>query len=134
MACALMVIQYVAHTFLFLSGKPSHGSEEIHLVDTMKSMHWSFGGFNRSYWDFYFGYGLIAIVLGAAEIATCFYMLIISRSGTNVRPLIALWIGVNVVHAVIMLNYFFLLPVIFDGLVSLALLGAFIRPSGRTEK
>jgi hypothetical protein len=34
----------------------------------MKGHRWNFSGFTRSYWDFYFGYGLLAIIWGIVEV------------------------------------------------------------------
>lgn len=54
-AFGVALVQYIAQTFLFLTQKPSHGQEEISLIESMKLHRWNFKGFKRSYWDFYWG-------------------------------------------------------------------------------
>ena len=60
-ASIVALLQYSAHAVLFLSASPKHGAEEIALIETMKSHTWNFAGSIHSYWNFYFGYGLLAI-------------------------------------------------------------------------
>ncbi|HKB46027.1 MAG TPA: hypothetical protein VKC90_16640, partial [Chitinophagaceae bacterium] len=106
--------------------KPQHGQDEINLIEAMKSHYWNFSGFDHSYWDFYFGYGLLAILYGVVEIVLL--LLLSSLSKTNsfkLRPVIAVFIFANILHAILILNYFFLLPAIFDLIISLVLGAAF---------
>jgi hypothetical protein len=48
-AAILAFVQYTAHSVLFLSAKPTHGLEEVSVVEAMKSHHFKICGFNRSY-------------------------------------------------------------------------------------
>src|SRR5574341_556823 len=48
-ASILALLQYSAHTFLFLSATPTHGQEEMALIEAMKSHRWDFAGSMRSY-------------------------------------------------------------------------------------
>jgi hypothetical protein len=59
-ASIVALLQFAAHTLLLVFGAPTHGPEEIAVVEAMKSHHFDFMGLTRSYWDFYFGYGLFA--------------------------------------------------------------------------
>ena len=63
-ASILAAVQYIAHTFLFLSATPTHGPAERAVIDAMHSHRFGVAGFARSYWDFYFGYGLLTILSG----------------------------------------------------------------------
>jgi hypothetical protein len=54
------LVQFAAHTLLFVSSAPKHGPEETAVVEAMKAHRFDFMGSMRSYWDFYFGYGLEA--------------------------------------------------------------------------
>ena len=51
------LVQFAAHTLLFVSSAPKHGPEETAVVEAMKGHRFDFMGSMRSYWDFYFGYG-----------------------------------------------------------------------------
>lgn len=121
-AAVLAAIQYGAHVFLFLTAKPSHGTEEIELVQRMQSLRWNFRGFRRSYWDFYFGYGLLVILWGVIEVILLWQLAsIASASSVSIAPLVATLLAANIAHAILTLRYFFLIPVIFDVLIALVL-------------
>ncbi len=127
-ATALALIQYVAHAFLFLRAKPSHGQEEIAVVNAMKSYRWNFSGFRRSYWDFYFGYGLLAILWGIIEIILLWQLAgIASTSSVSIAAILILLLAANIGHAILTLRYFFLMPAIFDFLIAIVLFLALLK-------
>jgi len=59
-ASGIALVQFAAHTLLFAFSSPKHGPEESAVVEAMKAHRFDFAGSLRSYWDFYFGYGLEA--------------------------------------------------------------------------
>lgn len=124
-AAVLALIQYAAHSLLFLGARPSHGQEEIDLVEAMKSRRWIFAGRMRSYWNFYFGYGLLAILWGVVEILLLWSMASLANR-TSVAALIAVLLAANIGHAILTLRYFFFLPALFDILVAAVLIVALI--------
>jgi len=126
-ASIVALLQYSAHAVLFLSASPKHGAEEIALIETMKSHTWNFAGSIHSYWNFYFGYGLLAILWGLIEVVLLWQFATLSKPDPfRLRPVIFLIFIANIGHALLTLKYFFLLPAIFDFIIA-ALLGfAFI--------
>ena len=129
-AAILGVIQYAAHAGLFLSATPKHGHEEVELLQAMKSHRWRFGGFLRSYWDFYFGYGMVAIWWGVIEIVLLWQLAaLVGTHSASVGPLIAALLVANIGHAILMLRYFFLIPAIFDILIAVVLGAALVTIS-----
>ena len=125
-AAGLAFIQYTAHSFLFLRARPTHGQEEAELVAAMKSHRWDFAGRSRGYWDFYFGYGLLAILWGVVEILLLWWMSVLAAT-TPVAPLIAILLLANIGHAILTLRYFFPLPAVFDLLIAMVLIVALTR-------
>lgn len=126
-AFVLAIVQYAAHARLFLSASPRHGQDERDLVAAMKSGRWNFGGFTRSYWDFYFGYGLLAIMWGVIEIALLWALTTVAGAQTaSLTALIVILLAANVGHAVLTLRYFFLIPAIFDVIISIVLVAALV--------
>lgn len=122
------VIQYVAHAILFLTAKPKHGQDEINVIKAMKSTRWNFKGFKRSYWDFYFGYGLLAILFGLVEIALLWQLSIIPENSLPIiKPIIAVLLFANILHGILTVKYFFLLPAIFDLLIATLLVLTFMN-------
>lgn len=62
-ASLLALLEVLGHTFLFVTYRPRHSSEEIAVVESMKSHAFNFGGLApHSYWELYFGYGLFVTV------------------------------------------------------------------------
>jgi hypothetical protein len=128
-ASALALIQYLAHATLFLSARPTHGPSEIAVIDAMSSR---LPGLPRTYWDFYFGYGLLAILSGFVEIVVLWQLsMIAATEGRRARPIIAVFLVANVVHALLVWTYFRLVPpVAFDFLVAVTLGLALVAAGG----
>ena len=66
-AAILALLQGIAHATLIVFASPKHGPEEVAVIHTMKSRRFNFLGAQRSYWDFYFGYALIAAIISMVE-------------------------------------------------------------------
>jgi hypothetical protein len=119
-AAAFVALLRGART-LFLR-QSRHGVDEIAVIDAMKAHYFDFGGSSRSYWDLYFGYGLIAAVVVFVE-AVLFWQL--ADASPAARPLVKsialLFIGFNLVHALLAAKYFFITPIIPDVLIALCL-------------
>ena len=132
-ASVLAAIQGTAHGALFLTSKPRNGPAEIALVESMKSQYFNFAGGQRSYWGFYLGYGLLAAFYCLVE-AVLFWQLarLADMNPSSVRPMVWLFVLVNVVHALLMARYFFWVPIAFDILVGAALCAALLArgPAG----
>src|SRR5262245_59794847 len=124
-ASILAFLQASAHTLLFLSARPRHGAEELAAVETMKGHHFTFGGFSRSYWDMYFGGGLLAAWNVFVEAALIWLLAgLATADAAKVRPIVMLLVLANVVHAAFCLTYFFLTPVVADGVIATCLVWA----------
>ena len=127
-AAVLALIQYAAHAFLFTTAKPRHGSEEVSVEEAMKSGHFRFGIRPNTYWDMYFGYGLLVILAGLVEV--CFLSLIASMVASGapaVKPMIGVQLIFNILHAGLAWRFFSLpIPVVFDGLIAACLAWALL--------
>ncbi len=68
-AAVLIVLFAVGHTVGFLQSDPEWKVDA--LLASMKSIHFNIQGFNRSYWDFFVGFGVFVTVflLFAAALA-----------------------------------------------------------------
>ena len=115
---AVAFLQSIGHAMLFLNARPRHGPDETTVLETMQSRAFDFGGFSpHSYWDMYFGCGLIAVVL-AFLIGVLLWLVSDLASSPRQVMRFGTAIGVTVaVHAAIVARYFFLLPLLFDVVV-----------------
>jgi len=129
----LSFVQFCAHTAMFVTYAPSHGAEEVSVVETMKAHVFRFGGVAHSYWELYFGYGLMSAMNCLIE-AVLFWQLagLARKSPALMRPIAALFLVANVGYAILVRIYFFPLPGYFD-LAIAVLLGAAIVTSLRAE-
>ena len=127
-AGTLALVQYAAHAFLFITARPKHGAEEASVVDAMKSGHFKFGSRAKSYWDMYFGYGLLAILTGIVEVALLWLMASWpALSAPAARSMISVLLAFNILHAGLVWHYFsFPAPVLFDALIVVCLAWALV--------
>jgi hypothetical protein len=124
-AAVLALLQGIAHATLIVFASPKHGAEEVAVIDTMKSRRFNFLGAQRSYWDFYFGYALIAAIICVVE-AALFWQVAGLGPGV-IRTVASVFIAFNLIHAVLAWRYFFITPIIPDLLISGCLLAAILR-------
>jgi len=126
-AAVATLVQGLAHLILFVRAHPTHGAAEEAVVATMRDNRFDFGGGLHSYWDMYFGYGLNAA--GAVLVESLVLWLLVRPFRADpqaVAPILALLVLANVLHAALVLTYFFPLPAMFDGLVAALLLAALL--------
>jgi hypothetical protein len=90
---------------------------------------------NLSYWDYYFGYGLIAAAICIIEAALLWAMgSIATTNAAVVRPLLAILALWNLAHAIVVLRYFrFPVPIAFDLIIALCLVWALLA-AGQTAR
>lgn len=121
----LALLQGCAHTLMFLRAVPRHGPEEIAVLEAMKFHRFDFLGSVRSYWDFYFGYGLFAAFNCFVEAVLFWQLAALASAGAATRPIIALFCLANVGYALLCWRYFFITPIVPDVAIAICLLLAF---------
>jgi hypothetical protein len=117
-AALVALVQGLAHGALVLSAKPTHGPAEQMVVDTMKQYAFDFSGAHRSYWDLYFGYALLAAGACLAEAALLWLVAPMAyEAPQRLRRLVLLIVLANVAHALMVVRFFFFVPMVPDVLV-----------------
>ena len=121
-ASVLTLIHCILHTVGGVFGSPQHGAEEIAVIHAMKSHRFDFLGSMRSYWDFFFGYGLF-ITLVLLILAILFWQLSVfwTRNPALVRSIIVLFSINFLVMAIVSWRYFFIAPAITELLIAVCL-------------
>ncbi len=115
---ALLVLFAVGHTLGFRRVDPNWGVDSF--ISALKSTHFSVQGMNRTYWDFYTGFGLFVTVfllftailtwqLGSLpkEILSTMWILNWSLAACFIAVTILSWM------------YFFAVPVVFSAVIAL---------------
>ena len=115
LTAVVALLQGLGHAALFISAKPRHGAAEAAVIGAMRSQSFDFGGFaSHSYWDLYYGYGLLAVVFALFIAAALWLTSGLAEQPQQVRRFTGC-IGVAVaVHAAIIARYFFKLPLEVD--------------------
>jgi hypothetical protein len=119
----LLLLFAAGHTVGFRQTDPAWGVDS--LVGSMRSIHFDVQGFNRTYWDFYVGFGFFA------SIFLVFAAVLAWQLGGLARETLALlrgtaWALVICLAAVTILNlrYFFIVPVVFGVVITACLAAA----------
>ena len=119
-ASILLVLFAVGHTLGFRQVDPRWGIEP--LIQSMRSIHFIANGYERTYWDFYVGFGLFvtALLLFASLIA---WQLGSLPAQTVASMRISAWGFVFCFAFVAFLSwrYFFLIPVMFSIIILVCL-------------
>jgi hypothetical protein len=122
-ASILLLVLAAGHTLGFRRIDPGWGVDS--LVQSMKSIHFNAYGSDRTYWDFFAGYGLVVTVLlvFAAIVA---WQLGSLPAATLAAMRIGAWGFVVCFAAVVYLSwrYIFMLPVIFSIAIFVCLVAA----------
>jgi len=128
-ASILALLQGIAHGLLIARYSPRHGLAETTVVSAMQSNFFRFGGpWAHSYWELYTGYAWMAAVTCLIQGAALW---IISSAPENrtISRLIGVFLAANLVHATLVIKFFFLTPLTPDLLIVLCLCLALRRPS-----
>jgi len=124
-ASILTLIHALLHTIGGVFGKPK--DEQVPVIDAMKAHQFLVMGSPRTYWDFFFGYGLILGICLLVE-AVLFWQLgdIAKTQPKLVRPILAAFILAFCGTAIIAGRYFFLAPAVTEVIIAGCLVGAYI--------
>ena len=133
-ASILTLIHAVLHTIGGVFGKPRNGSEEVAVMETMKAHQFLVMGSPRTYWDFFFGYGLILSVCLLVQGVLFWQLGDIAKSQPKlIRPILAAFILSFGATTIIAQRYFFLAPAITEVIIAGCLAGAYAT-AGTTSR
>ncbi len=133
-ASVLALIHCALHTVGGVFGTPSHGAEEIAVLEAMKSHRFAVMGSSRSYWDFFFGYGLFVSINLLIQGLLFWYLAAVAKTNSPwTRPIVALFFFNYVGMAILAWKYFFVAPAVTELLIALFLALAFATAGPRTS-
>jgi hypothetical protein len=126
----LLVLFAIGHTVGFLQIDPTWGVDS--LVQSMKTIHFNVSGSERTYWDFFVGFGLFvtALMLFASLIAWQFGSL---PPETLAAMRLSAWafVACFAVVAYLSWRYFFIVPLVFSIAIFVCLSAAAWRSAGQ---
>jgi hypothetical protein len=121
-ASVLTLIHFAGHTLGGVFGSPSHGPQEIAVIETMKAYRFDVMGSTRSYWDFLFGSGLFGSLNLLVQSILFWQLAVLVKDGVvRIRPIIGLFAICYLGFAVLSLRYFFAAPAVFEVAIAVCL-------------
>lgn len=134
LASILALLACLGHTYLFLSYVPVHGPDEIAVVTAMKIYRFSFGRYVHSYWELYFGYGLFVSIACFVESVLFWQLANLAKSNPrSIRRLLLPLIFGEAGYSILMVKYFFIIPIVVHISTTICLVLAFIT-AGSTSR
>jgi hypothetical protein len=126
-------------TLLFFAGHtaaipwtPAVGPAEMPVITAMKGPSFDVMGSSRTYWDFYFGFGVtISLLLLLTAVVLWQLATLAKTEAARLRPIIAAFLIAFAVNAVLALKYFFVIPLVMSVVIAILLALAFYAASTR---
>jgi hypothetical protein len=119
-ASILLLLFSIGHTIGFRQIDPGWGVDA--LVNSMRTIHFDVQGFQRSYYDFYVGFGLFVTVLLILAAVVCWQLSGLQPAVLNSVKGIAWSLALCfAVIAFLSWRYFFIVPLVFSLLITICL-------------
>ncbi len=129
-ASVLTLIHAILHTAGGMFGGPRSAAQTVALASVQKNTFEAFGR-TRSYWDFYFGFGLMAS-LTLLLLAVLLWQLaaLLTTDPDKTRPLLAALFVMFIAMSAISWYYFFAPPFVTEIIIA-ALIGIALLSTGK---
>ena len=130
-ASVITLLYFAGHT----SGAPwtpDDGSGSLAVIEAMKGHSFDVMGSARTYWDFYFGFGLIGSLFPLLVAVVLWQLSSMAKTDAlRVRPIIASIFFAFIVNMVLAWKYFFIIPLVMSVAISVCLVLAFVTAGRR---
>jgi len=125
-AFVLLILFAVGHTLGFRRVDPRWGVDS--LIQQLRSTHFDVQGFNRSYWDFFTGFGFFVTILLFFATIVSWQLGSLPKESLSTISLITWGFAICfIVVTFLSYQYFFMVPVVFSGATAVCLiLGAWL--------
>jgi len=111
---------------------PAQGPGELAVLKAMKSQSFEVAGVTRTYWDFYYGFGVAIIGYLLVQAIVLWQLGALATIETvSVRPIIASLCLGFLVNVVIVWRFFFPIPLIISAAITVSLGFAFFAAGRR---
>ena len=123
MSAVLLLLFAIGHTLGFRQSDPRWGVDAV--LGSMRSTHFDVQGFNRTYWDFFVGFGLfVTVFLLLAAIMAWLLGGLPPESLARVRGIAWALALCFAAVAVLSWRYFFVIPIVFSIVITVCLISA----------
>jgi hypothetical protein len=120
-AAVLSLLYFLGHS-AGAPWTPSSGGEAGAVVGGMKSFRFDVFGSNRTYWDFYLGFGLsVSVFLLLQSVVLWLLAGLSADAPARVRPIVLVFLVANAAQLALVVRYFFLPPIVLTVALTLCL-------------
>ena len=117
-ASVLLILVALGHTVGFRRVDPRWGVDSI--IGALRSTHFDIQGLNRTYWDFYTGFGLFVTVLLVFVAVLSWQLGGLPKESLLAMPIVTWGLAACfVVVTFLSWKYFFMVPMIFSGVITI---------------
>jgi hypothetical protein len=119
---AVLTLLYCAGHTLGMPWTPYTDPEATSVLEAMKNHSFEAEGFKGTYWDLYFGFGLIISVYLLVQAAVLWQVASLAKSDAiRVRPVVVSFLVAFVINAALSWKYFFVVPVVMAVIIAICL-------------
>ena len=120
-ASGLLILFAVGHTLGFRRVDPRWGVDSI--IAALRSTRFDVQGLNRTYWDFYTGFGLFVTVLLLFAAIVTWQLGGLPKESVSVMPGITWGLAACfVIVTFLSWRYFFIVPIVFSAVITICLI------------
>ncbi len=131
-AAVVTLLYFAGHT-AGMPWTPFTDPEAVPVVEAMKNKSFEESGFKGTYWDFYFGFGVIISAFLLVEAVVLWQLGSLAKTdAVRVRPIVAPFLVAYIVNAALAWKYFFAVPAVMAAVIALCLAIALVL-AGRTR-
>ena len=119
-ASVLLILFALGHTLGFRRVDPRWGVDSI--IAALRSTYFDVQGLNRTYWDFYVGFGLFVTILLVFVAVLSWQLGGFSKESLSLMPLVTWGLAACFILVTFLSwKYFFVVPAIFSAVVTICL-------------
>ena len=132
---SVITLLYCAGHTAGMPWTPATGPAEQPLLEAMKAHSFDALGSQRTYWDFYFGFGVIISVYLLVQAVVLWQLGSLARTqASQLRPITAAFFVGFMVNAFLAWKYFFAIPVIMTVAICVCIGLAFVLAGPATSR
>ena len=130
---AVLTLLYCAGHTSGIPWTPYTDSEATSVLEAMKSHSFEAEGFKGTYWELYFGFGLVISLYLLVQAVVLWQVASLAKTDAiRVRPIVVSFFVAFVINAALSWKYFFVVPVVMAGLIAICLAIALVL-AGRMQ-
>lgn len=120
-AAVVTLLYFAGHT-AGMPWTPYTDPEALAIIESMKNHSFEAEGLKGTYWDFYFGFGIIISVFLLVQAAVLWQVASLAKTDAiRVRPIVVSFLVAFIMNAALAWKYFFAVPVAMSGVIALCL-------------